>query len=550
MAPPDTNEVFRATPFVCGYVGPGDTALWARLRAAAPVELTAEASGPHHAVAASTAPLLDRSASAWTWGRYVIDRRRPADWRDAAHELGLAGLWASADGARLHTDLSGLHDVFHRSIGGTTYFATRIAPLRDLAPGLDTDWDGWGTSLAFGGFIGTATPFRQVHRLPYGGSITADATGIAHHHESPAWLGDEAPAAGIGEVAAAFRRAVPGPLTRTPHHVTLSGGWDSRLIALAMVRNRTRRPTAWTVDPDTGVGHDVEIARAVAQALRLEHRVVPSGGHSWGRHRPNLLARVEHLTWMHTWLGPLASRVRHLSGPVVDGLGGDVLLRNLFTDAALLAAPSRDERLDLQLHALGGGRITARRPLAPALAQRWADAAREQMTATGDRWSGHPSEYVLRALAVRTSRVIAPSPMRLFAPEAAVLLPFMDPAVLRTALAVPVAAKTDHTFYRGLLAALHPRVGPMPSTNDGLPKTPERPRSQTRRSAIAPMVEAVLADEVVLGLLSAAMIRRLRRGGRTLPDDVPLAALQWAAALADWRATNRAHLRVDDVPER
>lgn len=535
------GESFRHYPFVCGYLGPAPERRWAELVAAAPAPVSVLTSGPAYALAASSAPGLQEVAGGWCWGRYIAGRRRPRTSDEAAAELGLAGFWRVRGSTRLHTDVFGLQDVFVRELDGALYFANRLAPLRGIGDGrLTTDWDSWGSSLAFGGFIGGSTPFRQIRRLLYGETVRYGRGGLARSRSFPSWLMDPGDRGSASDVAAALRSALPSRFSPTRAAITLSGGWDSRLLAMGMVAKHARRPRAWTVDPDNGFADDLQLAPPVAAALHLRHTIVRAKASAWVRHRPTTLARTEHLVWHHTWISPLAERVRKMSTPVLDGLCGDVLLRNLFVGDQLLAAGTDHARLRVHWNYLGASRLRGEQTLVPSLVADWTDSTFEHICAAGDQWAGHPLEFTLRALTGRSARVTAASPMRLFGPEVRLILPLVTPEFVRVALSVPFDSKRKSTFYRELLSTMDPVVGPMRSTNDHGPKLPSTtPRSQASRTSIEFMAASIRSDDIVAAMLHPRLRQRLREPvaiGQL--RGAPLPVLQWASALVDWRQAN------------
>lgn len=542
---------FAAQPLVCGAIGAHAREHLDRIVHHVGIPMSSRA-GDRWALATSSEAMLTSSGAGFTWARYVREGRPARSWRDAAHELGRAGLGVDDRGPVLHTDLFGVQDVFWRELGGTVCFSNRVWPLTTMGgEPLSTDMEGWGAALAYGGFVGAATGFVEIRRLLAGEVLRVGPDRVRRRRIFPDWLRDgDQEEVEVAELARVLARAVPGRFSRKRLMLTLSGGWDSRLIGMAVARNRARRPEAWTVSPDTGFDDDVALAEAVAAALRLRHRVVATSMESWVEHREETLNRVEHLTWLHTWLSPLAAEIRSAGLPVLDGLGGDVLLRNLFTGEKTRRG-GRPARTRALFSTLGGGRLGAPGTLVPEVAEEWRESSLGTLRRTARPWAGHPSEAILTVLTLRTSRVIAASPMRLFAPEVPVILPFMTPAFVRAALAVPPTAKDGGGFYRALLQHVDPRVGSLPSTNDGpATQTSSRPRSQMTVAALTWLVAAVEDDDVVLGCLHPDLLRAIEaRDIRSLHPNAVI-TLQWASAFAHWRRVHRRALQGSDVAAR
>ncbi|GAA3524040.1 hypothetical protein GCM10022234_20670 [Aeromicrobium panaciterrae] len=450
-------------------------------------------------------------------------------------------MWVEVDSVRLHTDGLGMHDVFIREVGETTYFANRITPLTGIADALlTTDWDAWGEHLAFGGMIGDATGFSEIRRLRFGQSVVRAGASQTIETELPPWAEGNGPELSSAALAAALRDQLPGRNGEATA-IALSGGWDSRVIAMALARNGARRPLAWTISPDNGFDDDLLMSAGVAKALRLKQRVVSQAAESWTVHRPAALLRMEHQSWMHTWMAPLGTAVARAGRPVFDGLGGDLLLRNRFGTEAVLDAPNPAVAEELLFRCFGGARVAADNVLAEPWADRWRTTTRESSRREGRLWDGHPSSVTMRVLAGRTNRLISIAPLRHFGPEVAVLLPMVAGDFIGAALRVPTERKRDGNFLREVMAHLDPRTAALPSTNDGLPKTTARsPRTERTATAFAWIAEQIHADPQVQEILHPVLLDAMvdQEQQRRLGDG-PLRVLQWASTVAHWRATHQ-----------
>lgn len=537
------EERFLAHPLVCGAVGVPQERQLTELYAA--VAGGARHEGPGWSLMHTRAPLIGSHRRGFTWGRLTDAAGRVDSWETAAGDRGLTGLWTTKTGAvRLHTDALGFQDVFTRRIGDALYFSNRIAPLRALTDGpLTTDWDAWGSALGFGGFTADTTPFAEIRRLHPGGSVLFDGV-LRTEQTVPTWLSSPtAREATVDHVLDALYDSLPRTRSRTPRAITLSGGWDSRLIGMALARKRITGVSAWTGDPDTGSADDVELSVPVAAALGLEHQLVHSAGSSWCEHRSALLARTEHLTWLHTWLAPLALSVRAAGRPVFDGIGGDLVLRNLFLTDAILEASSHEVQQRQVWEAIGGARYSAPETIAPGAAEAWCEQSLASMRATSSVWEGHPAELVLSIMTTRTNRIIGSAPLRIFAPDVQVLAPLITSGFLAAALAVPLEAKRDRMFFRAVLDRIDPSAAALPSTNDPGPNRKLAERRQASLQSIDYMAAQITADDAVCSLLHPQLVEQLR--ARDLDVRRALPTLQWASAFADWRQVNAAFLTTD-----
>lgn len=168
---------------------------------------------------------------------------------------------------------------------------------------------------------------------------------------------------------------------------------------------------------------------------------------------------------------------------MVDGLGGDVLIKGLFVKRDVLDAEPGPRRRAALLAALS---LPTASILAPGF-QAWGDAeAQSDFDRATDSLRGHRAEEALSVLATRSARAIACSPFSLFGPELAVDVPFLAPAVLEAALAIDPRRKLDGEFYREVLAAASPAVAsPPPSSLPPPPGSRRRARRRTRGAAAA-----------------------------------------------------------------
>ncbi len=519
-------------PLVLGRLGPRHPG-WQDLTAAAGVTVRTLVDDDVVALASSPAPGLEAvPGSAWCWGRVVPGTRRPGSPDDAAHELLLSGTWCDGEEVAVHTDLLGLGDVFVRQVGPSTFFSNRLTPLTALGGGLTTDVAGWGASYGFYGFVDETTPFREIQRLRFGEVLRLRRGRVTLEQSLPRWLTDPGDPASVPELVEALVASLP-PRSLRRRHITLSGGWDSRLIALGLRARGGRQPLAWSTPSDDGYGDDLQLAGAVARGLGLRHRVVQPADGSFLADRRRTLARTEHLTWLHTWLTPLAAEMR---GPVplLDGFAGDVLFKD---EVGQVVATGRDadHRTELLWRQTGGSRVAVPGLFRAEVAADWADSTLARVAREQERWAGHPAEFALRKLVLRNARVMAASPLRLFAPETPVLLPLVHPEMLRAVLTVPVQRRAEGALMRDLLHTLDPVVGSLRSTNDKPRTLPlAEPPRQTRPAVLRRLRRKVLADDLVMDLLHPDLASRLTRPrGRSLAD--VRGVLTWGAALADWR---------------
>ena len=237
---------------------------------------------------------------------------------------------------------------------------------------------------------------------------------------------------------------------------------------------------------------DVSIARTVAEHLGSDHRETTPTLSQQRLDLLSALSRFHHSTWLHPWLEPLASGIRKQQHPIVDGLGGDILLKGL------LQVPDHDQ---------SGKDSNARYALWQRLGGRsalqedvWSSAARamfnefafEDFDNAIAPYTESPIWQTLAILMTRTARGISLSPMRLFGPEVRVFLPFLSRASLTAALSPQIHRVRGAEFYRKLISSVDADLGLIPSTND------EQVRSEmkTQKVAYHPMTLKQIANTV------------------------------------------------------
>src|SRR5690606_24135684 len=254
----------------------------------------------------------------------------------------VAGRCRRMDGARLagrrgrgcpSQRRAGVQDVYVRRHGAALYFASHLEPLLYIcdAP-LHTDWESWANLLAVTSPLGDATPFVEIRRLSAATGYRARAARVELLSFEPSWLRSE-PDDRITPRDAL--QVVAGSLDGLDRRVSvpLSGGWDSRLLAI-LVGRRHRQPLAWTTSKDDGKDSDIRFASTVAQSLRLRHEVVVPGPEAWVEDVSQVRSRTGFQTTHHVWLMPLARVLHGRREQLVDGLAGGVLFRSAFVRSA------------------------------------------------------------------------------------------------------------------------------------------------------------------------------------------------------------------------
>jgi asparagine synthetase B (glutamine-hydrolysing) len=536
---------YRSRPYVCGAIGPWDPAVVQRLRQGSPAGLR-EIHRSSRAVLLASRALGRWNTAGGGQGFFwdsLADGATPATWQSAAEERLAAGLFVSDHEAVLHGDALGMQQLYVRRLGATCYFSVRIEALLTLDDSpLHTDWSAWADIFAVICSPGEATQFEEVRRLGAAAAMRAGSDSVTRIAFEPGWLSAEpdrrvSPRDALDVVASHIPR-------RGRMGITLSGGWDSRLLALA-ARRVGQRPTAWTTTKDEGYDHDLAYARPVADALGLRHRVVVPGPEAWLDEHRAVWRRLSHQTNHHVWIMPLARVLHRRTDTFLDGLAGDLLFKGSYfarweSTAAATAAAQRRLIWDGLTHR----RLLRRHLLAPGVADAFEDLSRASFDRAVSRFDGHHDATTLSVLHTRTARAIALCPHWLLAPEATVQVPFIHPEVVRVALSIPWERKAGGGFYREMMFAANPDVAGLPSTHDDLPRRNDLSRQRSSR-ALGALASSILARPEVLQLLGPEMRRALKDPTGLELMGCPRAGLyllQWAGMLADWRDTHGARL--------
>src|SRR5690606_25065455 len=126
-------------------------------------------------------------------------------------------------------------------------------------------------------------PFMEVRRLRAATAWRASTEGrLERLSFEPAWLtADPVDDPDPREVTELVTAQLPSGWGTRRLAVTLSGGWDSRLLAALATLRRKRPPVAWTTSPDNGLDRDLTLAPAVAAELGIRHHTVVPGPEAW-----------------------------------------------------------------------------------------------------------------------------------------------------------------------------------------------------------------------------------------------------------------------------
>ena len=494
-------------------------------------------------IAASGA--LERFHDGWYWN--AVDRAVPISNASAASGDGLAASCASAgNGWEVSTDVLGVQPLFYAQVERTLWFSTSAARLiRSVASaeGIDLvaagpDPTGWRSIILLGFPPPGLSAFAGVRTMLPGECLSIDTAGSLR---SRCRLPEERTTARatIDDLIDALRSALPSE--RTHIDLPLSGGWDSRLLAGLLARRSTERVEAWTTTTDDGIELDLALAPPVARHLGLRHHEFVDHESSWPDLAVGVLRRTDYQSWMHAWLLPLANELRRRRHTVVDGFGGDFVLRRLFQTVERDNISNTDSRHAIWTE-MGASRAASEvawsREGRDWLADPSGFEAFERSVAAFD---GHANWQALTVVATRAARCIGLAPFRLVAPGTPLSVPFLSAAARDVLYAGPIYRRRGPDLYRAILHRLDSELGALPTTNDAdVERVRGAYRRETAPASLRQMAEQIAANDDAMRLLS----RRLRSAvaesdiealAKSTSYVVPLRALQAVYGLTQWQ---------------
>jgi hypothetical protein len=359
---------------------------------------------------------------------------------------------------------------------------------------LEPDWDAWAQIVAVGGPLDGRTPFAAFRRLRPGERVRAASDGrITAERGHWAWLDTLGPATSdLVAVGDALEAALERLASRDRLRCLLSGGWDSRILAVLAARScGSRRPTAWTTSSDTGTALEELVARQVAAELELDHHIVVPRADRYGDDVAGYADAVAHQSSFHVWLHPLAEALASGEGTVLDGLGGGVFLGGAFAEPDDATDPT-EQRFTRLARYLDVASDIVRPEVAAQLRAR----TRAGFEAAVAPLADHPEARALTAYVTRTLPGISLGPYGQIAHVSRAATPFLDDEVVRAASALDADTRRDGRLYPELLRRWSPALAALPTASDRTPRRRQRPRRVTSELAATWYRDTILAGPV------------------------------------------------------
>lgn len=540
------------SPLVCGALGRYDPARVRRIAVAFDREDV-------HVVHEDAGSMLamDREPVRWGggpttglgWIEALPWRGGATTWQEASR-LGACGLVVDGRSRRLHSSVNGLGAIYWMSEGNALYFASRIDPLVQAAPGpLTIDWDAWASiiSMRFPG--ADRTPFAEVRRLqPH---ATLGWRRRQARLDAPSWPWAQAePHLDHREAGAALAQSLRDTVAAvgSPVLVPLSGGRDSRMLACVFAEAGLAA-RAVSVSDDEGGSFEEDLAAPVAAALGLECDVLRAAPSNYPRNWITRARLVEYQFVDHAWLVPLSRYVAQQHLPVSDGFAIDVLLgrgNRFFTPETL--DPRDPRRASLALFDSMRRYGKAHLALAEHLREPVVERARALFLEVAAEFEGAHSQATLTFYRTRTMRGIACYPTGLLGQRASVVAPAASLDFALASLSATDAARQDDGLYRATFEALAPEIGRLPSTAHFPRPAPHRPRSWRSGPAVAAHRER-LAHGPLAGLVAPGLSAWLDGSPRPELDPDLRLGLEGVSLLHAWWERYRGQLREVDVKD-
>lgn len=439
------------------------------------------------------------------------------------------------------TDRLGYYPIYHATDSDRLVFGSSLGFVKSRLKNPTPDFDAWDELLTLGEVIGDKSTVKGVKRLPpgtrmviQGGSVKLDRYWTP---ECPD-LVDEATY--IRQNNALLEEALALTANQQRQKVVLlSGGEDSRRIALAAVRTGLDvRFHTQQASHRGGADIDTLLAREVAAALGREVAVEPLPSVQQYvadcRSRDSLLG-FECIA--HEWLLPLVRRIEPES-IIYDGIVGDVSINgHYFKDHP--QALDRYGDVDFLARLVCG---TSDKPWLGELRRRTTSSLVERVADVMAAYPVSPHRLNWYFLLNHTRRKIA-FVSQLFALRGHwTCYPFMYYPLLLQSLSADPKLQKERFFQRECMAAMAPEIAAIPTTRGVVPQDYlVSMRDEDREQRLALRRQIAISDEVfdVFPALRARyrVLNRMRfPGGNALVDRFgwffePLARF---SAFLDW----------------
>ena len=419
----------------------------------------------------------------------------------------IAGWRYDGECLNVKSDRLGMIPVFFWHVADRLVVADTLAELVERLDEPRFDDEAVATFLALGYLLDDQTLISGVKMLLPGETLIWRSGNVARH-----WVGYPICRAFSGsrkeakeEFARLFERAVASRLAGGVGRLPLSGGRDSRHIALELAKQGCAPPA--TVVLQSAKGAESPIAVQVSKHIGVQCLIVPG---KLGRvDAEKMKNRSNHYsTDENDWYLDLLPA---LEGPVFDGLAGDVLCNGLYFDSDVAKK-------------LNDGKLSE-------AAQRWLDGSsympylrREYQ----ERWGGELARRALeRAFEPhvnapnpvksflfwnRTRREIALLPIAMAGRVVPVYLPYCDDDLLAFFLSLPWQGYGEQGFHDEVIRECYPEALGIPYSSDQNKPKPSSPEWRTLlrncASMARPLISPITRIDRIVGYFALAVLTR------------------------------------------
>ncbi len=385
------------------------------------------------------------------------DLYRTADITSSGPSL-VATIHSSPGEVQLTADRLGMLPVFYAESGGRLLAGGSLSEVvrRLEAPRFDDE--AVSAYFTLGYYVGDRTPVEGVRVLRPGETVRM-RDGVLQRTTG----GGEPPApfrGGYGEAVEEYRARFAASMRQRLVRdavLPISGGRDSRHILGELLRQGERPARLITLA--TGGSTDPAVAARIAERLGVPLSEIPEGPSAVDRERCKVRSN-HYLTDENAWFVDL---LPHLAGPLLDGIGGDVLSNGLYFDAETAELLRRGDVETAAGHYCDRFGTGYRGFLSRPYRRRWARPV--GMPLISEELGRHqraPDPVKSFLFWNRTRREIALLPLGMAAARVPVLLPYLDEGLLPFLLSLPAEVFGRPGFHDATLARAYPELADIP----------------------------------------------------------------------------------------
>lgn len=255
-------------------------------------------------------------------------------------------LWQPDSGKLwLGGDRFGMRPLYYLHRANSVKFASEIKALSYNDDNLSPNYAAMEEMFVFGFLLGDKTPFQDIQRVPPATVLEFHRDGLRKHRY---WWFDRIeidPKLGVDAYIEENNRLFKKAIARTSEGLDevicfLSGGYDSRRIALELARcgKKIRTYTTAYVRPGEKYEVESEISKKVSAEIGAKHsasELAVPGREPDNIH--NMYTLLDFESDEHQFIMPLLSEIPTDGGVNFDGLGGDILINGLFLKEDILS---------------------------------------------------------------------------------------------------------------------------------------------------------------------------------------------------------------------